>query len=144
SEGAAFIDDPRRRELLIIGRLSPRTTLDSANAVLASLAPPLLKDFPRDGVSGPLRARPLRPPGLVNGPNPLPTLAAIFFVLAGLVFGLACLNVTNLTLVRAAARRRELAVRAALCGSRAQLVRHLVTETLLLALLGGAVGMLAG
>jgi predicted permease len=143
-EGTAFVDDPRRRELLIVARLAPGTTLDGANAVLASLAPQLLKDFPRERVSGPLRARPLRPPGLVDGPNPLPTLAAIFFVLAGLVFALACLNVTNLTLVRTAARRRELAVRAALGGSRARLVRHLVTETLLLALLGGAVGMLAG
>jgi predicted permease len=143
-EGASPGDEPGRRELLILARLAPRTTLEGANAVLASIGPRLMKDFPRGPVSGPLRARPLRPPGLIDGPNPLPALAAAFFVLAGLVFALACLNVTNLTLVRAAARRRELAVRAALGGSRAQLVRHLVTETLVVASLGGIVGVLAG
>ncbi len=143
-DGTSLVDEPRRRELLVIARLAPRMTLDRANAVLAALAPQLMKDFPREGVSGSLRARPLRPPGLINGPNPLPTLAAVFFVLSGLVFALACLNVTNLTLVRAAARRRELAVRAALGGSRARLLRHLVTETLVVAFLGGIVGTLAG
>lgn len=138
---AAFLDDPRTRELLIIARLASGTTLDRANAALASIGRQLLTDFPRDGQTAPLRARPLRPPGLVDGPNPLPALAALFFVLAGLVLALACLNVTNLTLVRAAARRRELAIRAALGGSRARLVRHLATETLVVAALGAAAGV---
>ena len=140
----AFLDDARTRDLLILARLAPGTTLARGNAALASIGQHLLKAFPRAGPTLPLRARSLRPPGLVNGPNPLPALAALFFVLSGLVFALACLNVTNLTLVRAAARRRELAVRAALGGSRARLVRHLMTETLVIALFGSTIGMIAG
>ena len=140
----AFLNDPRTRQLLIVARLAPRTTLAGANALLASIGQQFLKDSPREGPIGPLHAHPLRPPGLIAGPNPLSGLAALFFVLAGLVFALACLNVTNLTLVRASARRRELAVRAALGGSRTRLVRHLVTETLVIALAGAGVGLLAG
>lgn len=139
----AFLSDPRRRELLVVARLAPGATLAHANAVLTSIGQQLLTEFPRDDSKGPLQAHSLRPPGLIAGPNPLSALAALFFVLAGLVFALACLNVMNLTLVRAAARRRELAVRAALGCSRTRLVRHLVTETLLVALLGAGVGIVA-
>lgn len=139
----AFLNDPKTRGLTIVARLAPGTTLGRANAALASIGEQLLKDFPREGLTGPLHAHPLRPPGLIDGPNPLSALAALFFLLASLVFSLACLNVTNLTLVRGAARRRELAVRAALGGSRTRLVRHLVTETLLISLLGAGVGIVA-
>jgi predicted permease len=144
AEKTAFLDDPRTRDLLVVGRLAPRTSLAQANAALAPLGYGLAKDSQREGVIGPLEARPLRPPGLLNGQNPFPALAALFLTLAGLVFVLACLNVTNLTLVRAAVRRREIAVRAALGGSRWRLVRHLVTETVIVALFGSVVGMVAG
>jgi FtsX-like permease family len=60
------------------------------------------------------------------------------------VFALACLNVANLSLVRAAGRKREMAVRAALGGSRTRLIRLLVGETILLALAGAAAGMFVG
>ena len=140
----AFLADPGTRDLIIVARLAPGVSIERANAALALLGPQLAKQYPRPGVGTALQARALRPPGLVNGPNPLPALAGLFLILAGFVLALACLNVANLFLVRAAARQREVAVRAALGGSRAQIIRLLLGETVLLALLGAATGTVAG
>ena len=142
-ESAAFLTDVDTRDLLIVGRVAPGISIERANAVLAALGQQLAKQYPRAGVGTVLQAKPLRPPGIVDGPNPLPALAGLFLTLAGVVFGLACLNVANLTLVRAIARGREMAVRAALGGKRARLVRHLLSETMLLTLLGSVAGMMA-
>ena len=60
------------------------------------------------------------------------------------MFALACLNVANLSLVRAAGRRREIALRAALGGSRARLVWHLIAESMLVALGGAGAGLVVG
>jgi len=141
---AAFLTDAGSRDMLIVARLAPGVSIERANAALAPLGQQLIKQYPRPGVGTALQAKPLRPPGLVDGPNPLPALAGLFLTLSGLVLALACLNVANLSLVRAAGRRREMAVRAALGGSRARLVRHLLSETILVALFGAAAGMVAG
>jgi len=140
----AFLTDARTRSLLIVARLAPSVSIKSADAALGPLGQHLAKQYPRPGVQPVLQARPLRPPGLVNGPNPFPELAALFLTLSGLVLALACLNVANLSLVRASARRREMAVRAALGGSRTRLILALLVETLLLALFGAAAGMAVG
>jgi putative ABC transport system permease protein len=132
------------RDLLILARLAPGLSIEQANAALAALGKQFARQYPNPGVSGALQARPLRPPGLINGPNPLPTLAGLFLTLAGMVLALACLNVANLSLVRAAGRQREMAVRAALGGSHTRLIRHLLSETVLLTLFGAAAGLIAG
>lgn len=139
-----FLTAPGSRHLLIIGRLAKGVTIQRANVVLASLGPQFTKHYPRPGVGNTLQARPLRPPALIDGPNPFPALAGLFLALAGMVFALACLNVANLALVRAISRQREMAVRAALGGSRARLIRYLLSETLLLTLSGAAIGILVG
>jgi|KBSMisStaDraftv2_1062788.scaffolds.fasta_scaffold86793_1 predicted permease len=139
----AFLDDPRTRDLLIVARLAPGVNLERAHSAVAPLGLALAKEYPRPGVGTTLRVRPLRPPGLIDGPNPLPALAGLFLTLAGLVLALACLNVANLTMVRAAGRQREIAVRAALGGSRTRLVMHLFGEIVVLALFGAAAGMIA-
>ena len=139
----AFLTDLATRDLLIVARLAPGVTRDRASAALAPLGPQFASQYPRPGVGTALLARALRPPGLINGPNPFPALAALFLTLAGLVLALACLNLANLSLLRAASRRREMAVRAALGGSRARLVRHLLSETVLLAVFGAAAGIAA-
>jgi len=139
-----FLTAPATRNLLLLARLAPGVSLQRANVVLASLGPQFAKQYPRPGVGTTLQARPLRPPGLIDGPNPFPALAGLFLTLAGMVFALACLNVANLSLVRAISRQREMAVRAALGGSRLRLIRRLLSETLLLTLSGAAVGIAAG
>jgi len=141
---ADFLTPEGTRDLLIVARLAPGVSIERANTVLVPIGQRLMKQYPRPGEGKVLLARPLRRPGLINGPNPLPALAGLFLTLAGMVFALACLNVANLSLVRASGRQREMAVRAALGGSRACLVRHLLSETLLLTLFGTAAGVVAG
>ena len=139
---ADFLTAIGTRQLLILARLAPGVNMERANVALASLGQQFAKQYPRPG-EGTLQARPLRPPGLMNGPNPLPALAGLFLTLAGMVFALACLNVANLCLVRATDRQREMAVRAALGGSRIRLIRHLLGETILLTQFSAAAGIVA-
>ena len=139
-----FLTAPNNRSLLILARLAPGVSLQHANVVLASLGAQLTQRYSRPGVGTTLQARPLRPPGLIDGPNPFPAIAGLFLTLAGMVFALACLNVANLALVRAISRQREMAIRAALGGSRIRLIRRLLSETLLLSLSGAAAGIVAG
>jgi predicted permease len=140
-----FLSDPKARCMVAFVRLEPHAKTPQVQSELAVVGQRLLKDYPRTGTFGVLRANPLRPPGLLSGGvNPLPKLAALFLILAALVLTLACVNVANLFLVRTFGRQREMAVRAALGAANIRLVRQLLTESLVVAAIACGVGILLG
>lgn len=141
-----FLANPKTRSMLALARVKPGVETKQVESELAVVGQHVLKQYPRDRGMGALGAPPLRPPGIIvgGGQNPFPKLAASFLTLAALVLALACVNVANLFLVRAAARQREMAVRAALGAGSGRLVRQLLTESLVVAALSCGVGALLG
>jgi predicted permease len=131
--------------LHVIGRLKPGLGRAQAQAAVSVLAKQLEAQFPETNKT--VRAR-IIPERLARpeagSADQTPVVAAVFLVLVGLVLLVACVNVINLIMVRATVRQREIAVRAALGAARLRLVRQMLTESVILALLGGLAGAAVG
>ena len=147
------LDDPRTRWVQVFARLKPGYTVESAAAPLQTLFTQLrqhemtlpgAKDwsqYARDQfMKGQLRVESAAI-GYSGLRNEFSTSLVVLMCMVGLVLLIACANVANLLIARGIMRQREIAVRLSLGAGRGQLVRQLLTESLLLSLIGGVVGV---
>jgi putative ABC transport system permease protein len=129
----------RGRYLSAVGRLKPGVNVAEARAEMETIAAQLSKEFPDNNSGWSVTVAPLHA-DLVRDARPavLVLAGAVAFVLL-----IACANIANLLLARALGRQREIAIRQSLGAGRARLIRQLLTESLVLALLGGIAGVAA-
>ncbi len=141
----AFFTERSHREMHVLATLKPGVTIAQAQVALQVIATRLSDQYPQTNKGQVVRVFPER----VARPDPgsadsLPLVVIIFLVLVGLVLMVACINVANLLLARSAARQKEIAVRASMGATRFRLIRQMLTESIILAVAGGAAGALLG
>jgi putative ABC transport system permease protein len=135
---------PEQRQmhyLQVLGRLKPGVSIERARGDMATIAAGIARISPSTNKGWGVTVDPLHQ-ALVG--SDLKTTSLVLAGVVGFVLLMACANVANLLLSRGVSRTRELAVRAALGASRPQLLRQLLTESLLLAMLGGTTGLALG
>ena len=140
-----FVNMPPRARgaymLQAVGRLKPGVGVKAAQSDLTAVAEGLAREYPDFNKGRTVTVEPLR--DTMIGTD-LKTTSMLFLGVVGFVLLICCGNVANLLLARATARTRELAVRAALGASRRRIIRQLLTESLMLSLIGGAAGIALG
>jgi predicted permease len=138
--GSKFLDDRNAGNFFAVGRLKPGISTTQGQASLNLLALQLAKEYPDTNEGQSVR---LGPPGFIL-PDLRGAVVSFTWVLmaaVALVLLVTCTNLAGLLLARATDRRKEIAIRLAMGANRLRLIRQLLTESILLSLIGGAVGL---
>ena len=134
------VADRNTHYISVLGRLKPGVTLEKAQTEMTLMAKQMEKEFPKTNIDHGIKLIPLHENIVSN--NRL-TLWILFGTVV-VVLLIACANAANLLLARAASRRKEIAIRTALGVGRIRMLRQLLTESTLLAIAAGALGLLLG
>jgi predicted permease len=137
-----FFNERRFLGVGTVGRLKPGLEMSAAEASLKTMAIHLETEFPKDNAGRSVALSPLSDAAVgVNDHKRIALVGAMMMGVVGLVLLIACVNLANLLLAQGARRQKEISLRAALGAGRTRIVRQMLTESLMLSLAGGVVGL---
>jgi predicted permease len=137
-----YFNERRFLSVNVFGRLKPGLEMTAAEASLKTMATHLETEFPKDNMGRSVALSPLADAAVgVNDHSRIALAGAMMMGVVGLVLLIACVNLANLLLAQGARRQKEISLRAALGAGRTRIVRQMLTESMLLSLAGGVVGL---
>jgi predicted permease len=137
-----YFNERRFLSVNVFGRLKPGLEMSAAEASLKTMATHLETEFPKDNMGRSVALSPLADAAVgVNDHARIALAGAMMMGVVGLVLLIACVNLANLLLAQGARRQKEISLRAALGAGRTRIVRQMLTESMLLSLAGGIVGL---
>ncbi len=143
-DAAGTLRDRRHHTLIVYGRLREGLSPEAAMPGLDTISAALEAAFPAENAAQQLVIQPISRLSISTDPDseaPVAVLGASLLAMSGIVLLIAALNLANMQLARGSARAKEFAIRLSIGGSRAQVVRQLMTESLLLSLIGGGLAL---